>query len=77
MQGWLTTLATGTPEEGFELALKLSRVAVKKTQPDDEVRARVRHEYMDDAAALISASNVVAINFATVAAANNYWRQLP
>ncbi len=74
MQDWPTTLATETPEQGFELAPKLSRIAVKKTQPDDDVRKNLRQEYMRDSAALIAASNVVAVNFATVAAANNYWR---
>jgi hypothetical protein len=28
---WLPTLITKTPEEGFDLALKLSRMAVKKS----------------------------------------------
>ena len=28
---WLPSLITDTPEEGYELAIKLSRMAVKKT----------------------------------------------
>lgn len=71
---WLPTLLTDTPEAGFELALKLSRLGVKFTQPDAEVRDRLRPDYADDANALIASSQVVAINFQTVAAANNYWR---
>jgi hypothetical protein len=71
---WLPTLITESPEEGFELALKLSRLGVKFTQPDAEVRDRLRPEYADDADALIASSQVVATNFQTVAAANNYWR---
>ncbi len=39
---WLPSLITADPEAGFDLAIKLSRVAVKKTQPDDETRARLR-----------------------------------
>jgi len=31
---WLETLLTSTPQEGFELAVKLSRMGVKTTQPD-------------------------------------------
>ena len=74
MDPWLSSLITGTPEEGFALALKLARMAVKHTQPSDEARTRLRAVYEADAEALIAASQVVAINFQTVAAANNYWR---
>jgi hypothetical protein len=44
------------------------------TQPDDEVRSRLRGDYENDVDALIAVSKVVATNFATIAAANNYWR---
>ena len=71
---WLPTLITDTPEAGFELALKLSRLGVKFTQPDAEARDRLRPDYAGDANALIASSQVVATNFQTVAAANNYWR---
>ena len=71
---WLPTLITESPEQGFELALKLSRVAVKKTQPDDAVRTRLRRDYENNADSLTMASHVVATNFQTVAAANNHWR---
>ncbi len=74
MTSWLPTLMTATPEEGYELAVKLSRVAVKLTQPDAEARERMRPEYAEDSDALIAVSQVVATNFATVAAANGYWK---
>ncbi len=74
MESWLPSLITETPEKGFDLAVKLSRIAVKKTQPDDAVRMRLREVYEKDADALIASSQVVAINFQTVAAANGYWR---
>ncbi len=73
MDTWLTSLTTSTPQEGFELAIKLSRMGVKYTQPDTEVLKRLRHEYANDADGLTAASHVVAINFQTVAAANGYW----
>ncbi len=76
MTGWLPTLKTATPEEGFDLAIKLARVAVKATQPDAAVRDRLRPEYAEDAEALIAVSQVVATHFATVAAANDYWKTL-
>ncbi len=74
MSAWLPSLITATPEEGYDLAIKLSRMAVKKTQPSDEVRGRLRALYENDAQALVAVSHVVAVNFATVAAANGYWR---
>ena len=70
---WLSDLKTATPQEGFELAIKLSRMGVKYTQPSDEIRKRLREDYANNADSLIAASQVVAVNFQTVAAANNYW----
>lgn len=74
MTTWLPTLKTATPEEGYDLAVKLARVAVKLTQPDAEVRDQLRPVYAGNADALIASSQVVATHFATVAAANNYWQ---
>lgn len=65
---------TDTPEEGYQLALKLSRMAVKLTQPSDEMRKELRVIYEKDAQALVAVSQVVATNFSTVAAANNFWK---
>ena len=71
---WLTTLITATPQEGFELAITLSRRGVKYTQPDVDVLHKLRPEYANSADSLTAASQVVAVNFQTVAAANDYWR---
>ncbi len=71
---WLPSLKTDTPEAGFELAIKLSRMAVKFTQPDDDARNRMRPDYANNADSLTMASHVVATNFNTVAQANNYWQ---
>ena len=71
---WLATLQTETPQDGYDLAVKLARVAVKMTQPDADTRTRLRADYEGDFGALIAASGVVATHFQTVAAANNYWR---
>ncbi len=71
---WLKTLITSTPQEGFELAVKLSRMGVKYTQPSAEVRDKLRPEYAENADSLIASSQVVALNFQTIAAANNHWR---
>ena len=71
---WLASLITATPQQGFELAITLSRRGVKYTQPDSAVLHELRPEYAHSADSLTAASQVVAINFQTVAAANNYWR---
>lgn len=68
------TLITDSPEEGFELALTLARKGVTSTQPDKEVLFMFREVYSKDPDALIASSQVVAIHFQTIAAANNYWR---
>jgi hypothetical protein len=74
MDQWLKTLKTATPQEGFELAITLSRKGVAYTQQSAEVREKLRPLYAENADSLIAGSQVVAINFQTVAAANNYWR---
>ncbi|GIX12648.1 MAG: hypothetical protein KatS3mg118_0607 [Paracoccaceae bacterium] len=40
MSDWLATLKTATPQEGYDLAVKLARVSVKLAQPDAAVRDR-------------------------------------
>ena len=69
------TLITETAEEGRALAVKMSRLIIKATQPDEAARNRMRDIYANDPAMLISVGQVVATEFATIAAANNYWRK--
>ncbi len=71
---WLPSLQTANPQEGYELAITLSRRGVKYTQPDGAVLQKLRPQYAESAPELTAASQVIAINFQTVAAANNYWR---
>ena len=72
-ESWLPTLKTETPEQGYELALLLSRKAVGMIQPDENIKKMLRAGYSINADSLTMASQVVAIHFQTVAAANNYW----
>ncbi len=72
---WLSSLITETPQQGFELAITLSRRGVKYTQPDVDTLKKLRPDYANNAEALTAASHVVAVNFQTVAAANHYWRK--
>ena len=74
MDTWLPTLITDTPQEGYELAITLSRKGVGYVQSDLEIKQKLREVYANNADSLTFASQVIAINFQTVAAANNYWR---
>lgn len=73
---WLGSLMTPDPQSGYDLAIKLSRMAVKITQPSAEIREKLRPLYDRDADALVRIAAVVASNFQTVAAANDYWRAI-
>jgi hypothetical protein len=69
------SLMTATPEEGRQLAVKMARLTVKLTQPDAAKRESARDVYATDPSMLIAISQAVAIEFATIAAANDYWRK--
>lgn len=68
------SLLTKTPEEGRALAIKMARLIIKTTQPDAAVRERLRSVYTEDASMMIAITQTVALEFATIAAANNYWK---
>lgn len=68
------SLITKTPEEGRQLAIKMARLVIKATQPDPEIREKLRPDYANDSLLLIECAKVTALEFATIAAANNYWR---
>jgi len=69
------TLITATPEEGRALAITLARHTIHAMQKELEVLKAGRAKYANDPFGLIAAGHVVAIEFATIAAANNYWRR--
>jgi hypothetical protein len=68
------SLIVATPEEGRQLAVKMARLIIKLTQPDEAKRKEQRAIYANDPAMLIQIGQTVAIEFATIAAANNYWK---
>lgn len=72
---WLGSLQTDNAQQGYELAIKLSRMGIKYTQPSDDVRKKLRPTYAENSENLIASSQVIATNFQTVAAANNYWNK--
>ena len=67
------SLITPDAESRRALAVKMSRLSIKLMQPDDAVRGELRGVYANDAAMLMAAGQTVALEFATIAAANNYW----
>lgn len=67
------TLLTRTPEEGRELAMQMARHTIHNIQPDLDILKCGRNIYSVNPDSLIAASQVVAIEFQTIAAANNYW----
>lgn len=69
------SLITATPEEGRQLAVKMARLVIKATQPDEAVQDKLRDVYANDASMLLQVGQVVATEFATIAAANHYWRE--
>jgi hypothetical protein len=69
------TLITATPEEGRALAITIARHMIHNLQPDLDVLKEGRTKYAFNPDSLIAAGQVVAIEFQTIAAANNYWRK--
>lgn len=72
---YLPSLITGTPMEGRELAITLARKSIAAIQTDPESRKQLRKDYAEDTAQLIASAQVIATEFQTIAAANNYWRK--
>lgn len=71
---WLHSLITSTPQEGRELAMKMARKSIAAIQTDAEIRKVLRNDYAADTAQLIASAQVIATEFQTIAAANNYWQ---
>lgn len=68
------TLITATPEAGRALAITMARHMIHNIQPDLDALKAGRPEYATNPDSLMRSSQVVAIEFQTIAAANNYWR---
>ena len=71
---YLESLQCKTPAEGRLLAFTLARKTIAAIQTNPEIRKKLRPEYAEDTAQLIASSQVVAIEFQTIAIANNYWK---
>lgn len=71
---YLESLITATPQEGRELAIKLARKSIAAIQADPEKRKALRANYAEDTAQLIASAQIIAVEFQTIAMANNYWK---
>ena len=63
------------PTAGRQLAITLVRKTIGSIQKDAGAKLRVREQYEEDPALLMRATELVAIEFRTIAEANNYWRK--
>lgn len=72
---YVPTLITETPYEGRQLAIKIVRKTIGAIQTDAAAKHRVRAKYAEDPALLMDAAELVAIEFKTIAIANDYWRE--
>ncbi len=74
-ENYLQSLTTKTSLEGRQLAITLARKSIGAIQPDAEIKKKLRPIYGEDPASLIASAQVVAIEFQTIAAANNYCKK--
>lgn len=72
---YFKSLITETPQEGRALAILLARKSIGAVQTDPEIRKKLRAEYAEDTTQLIASAQVIAIEFQTIAMANNYWKK--
>ena len=72
---YMPSLITATPLEGRMLAITIVRKTIGTIQRDAAIKKAVRKEYQDDPELLMRAAELVAIEFETIAKANNYWRK--
>ena len=71
---YMPSLITATPLEGRQLAILIVRKTVGTIQRDGEVKHAVRDVYAKDPMMLMRAVELVNLEFAIIAEANNYWR---
>lgn len=68
------TLIIDNPEAGRALAIEIAQHSIHNIQPDLDILQGGRPNYATTPDSLIAAAHVIAVEFQTIAAANNYWR---
>jgi hypothetical protein len=71
---YMPSLITKTPLEGRKLAMRMVRKTIGAIQPDPAIKMAVRLIYQDDPQLLLYSAELVAMEFKTIAIANDYWR---
>lgn len=71
---YMPSLITKIPLEGRMLAIKIIRKTIGTIQRNGDIKKAVRKKYQDDPQLLMYAAELIAIEFKTIAIANNYWR---
>jgi len=71
---YMPSLITATPLEGRSLAITIVRKTVGTIQRDGKIKHAVRDIYEKDPMMLMRAVELVNMEFAIIAKANNYWR---
>ncbi len=71
---YMPSLITATPLEGRQLAILIVRKTVGTIQRDGKIKRAVRDVYEKDPMMLMRAVELVNLEFAIIARANNYWR---
>ncbi len=74
-ENYLPSLITETPMQGRQLAIMLARKSIAAIQTDPDIRKKLRSDYAEDTQQLIASAQVIATEFQTIAAANNYWKK--
>ena len=72
---YMPSLITATPLEGRTLAITIVRKTVGAIQRDSTIKHAVRDIYEKDPMMLMRAVELVNMEFAIIAEANNYWRK--
>ena len=70
---YMPSLITATPLEGRTLAITIVRKTVGAIQRDGKVKHEVRDIYAKDPMMLMRAVELVNLEFAIIAEANDYW----
>ena len=71
---YMPSLLTKTPLQGRILAMTIVRKTIGTIQRNPEIKKAVRKIYEIDPQLLMYSAELVAIEFKTIAIANNYWR---
>jgi hypothetical protein len=71
---YMPTLITETPLAGRNLAITIVRKTIGTIQRDGKVKHAVRDVYEKDPMMLMRSVELVNLEFAIIAKANNYWR---